>query len=86
MNISTINGIRVIIPSEGMFLCKESSLTISEKVFLGINDTEFGWEEITEERKQELESLWGYSSNSENIATDDDYISALEDLGVKFNG
>lgn len=86
MTIETIKGIRVITPSEGMWLYKETDRIISDKVYLGVNDTETGWTEITEERKQELEALWESENNPENMATDEDYISALEDLGVDFGG
>ena len=65
-----------------MWLYKESDRIISDKVYLGVNDTEDGWVEITEERKNELETLW----EVENVATDSDYISALESLGVDFGG
>ncbi len=58
MNITTVKGIRVITPSEGMWLYKEADRIVSDKVYLGVNDTETGWTEITEERKQELETLW----------------------------
>lgn len=86
MDISTVNGIRVIIPAEGMWLYKESDRIISDKVYLGVNDTEDGWVEITEERKNELEALWEAENDPENVATDSDYISALESLGVDFGG
>lgn len=86
MNIKNINGIRVITPDAGMFLYKESDRIISDSVWLGVNDTEAGWTEITEERKAELEALWESENDPENSATDADYISALESLGVDFNG
>lgn len=85
MKIETINNIRVITPDVGMFLYKETDRIISDKVFLGVNDTETGWTEITEERKVELEALWEVEENPENFATETDYINALESLGVKFN-
>ena len=86
MTIETIKGIRVITPSEGMWLYKETDRIISDKVYLGVNDTEAGWTEITEGRKQELEALWEAENDPENVATDSDYISALESLGVDFGG
>lgn len=86
MDISIVNGIRVITPDEGLWLYKEVDRIISDKVFLGVGDMEAGWTEITEERKNELETLWETESNPENMATDKDYISALESLGVDFNG
>lgn len=85
MKIEIINGIRVITPDAGMFLYKTADRIISDKVFLGVNDTESGWAEITEERKAELETLWESENNPENVATDADYINALESLGVQFN-
>lgn len=86
MKIELINGIRVITPDVGMFLYKETDRIISDKVFLGKNATETGWVEITEERKAELETLWELENNPDNMATDSDYINALESLGVDFNG
>lgn len=86
MDISIINKIRVIIPTEGMWLCNEAERIISDKVFLGINATETDWTEITEKRKAELEALWETGEIPEDIATESDYINALESLGVDFNG
>ena len=85
MKIETINNIRVITPEVGMFLYKTADRIISDKVFLGVNDTESGWAEITEERKAELETLWEAENIPDNRATDADYINALESLGVQFN-
>lgn len=86
MKIDVINGIRVITPDVGMFLYKEADRIISDKVFLGVNDTETGWTEISEERKTELQALWEAEIDPENVATNEDYISALKSLGVVFNG
>lgn len=86
MDISIKNGIRIITPADGLWLYKESDKIISDKVYLGVNDTETGWTEITEERKTELETLWETDNDPDNMATDKDYISALESLGVDFNG
>lgn len=69
MTIEIINGIRVISPDADKWLYKESDQIISDKVYLGVNDTETGWTEITEERKIELEVIW----EAENATTDTDY-------------
>ena len=80
MNISIINGIRVITTTEGMWLCNEAERIVSDKVFLGINATETDWTEITEERKTELEALWETGEIPEDMATESDYINVLESL------
>lgn len=79
---------RTIIPTEGGWLCNTSQkiMSVDNKVFLGIEDDGSEWSEITMERKAELETLWETEDNPENMATDEDYISVLEDLGVDFGG
>lgn len=86
MKIETINGIRVITPTVEMWLCNETDRVISDKVWLGVNADETMWQEITEEEKVRLETLWNEETPTENQATEQDYINALEDLGVNFNG
>ena len=83
MKLETINGIRVITPEADMWLCNETDKAISDKVYLGINAEQPAWRDITEEEKARLEELWS-EATSETKATEADYISALEDLGVKF--
>lgn len=58
MKIETINGIRVVTPESGMFLCNEEQKVICAKVYLGVNSDETLWKEITETEKAELETLW----------------------------
>lgn len=58
MTIEIINGIRIITPTESMWLCNEAEKIISDKVFLGVYASENDWSEITEEQKIELETLW----------------------------
>ena len=58
MKLETINGIRVITPNAGMWLCNETDRVISDKVYLGINAEQTAWRDITEEEKAELETLW----------------------------
>lgn len=88
MKLETINGIRVIIPEADMWLCNEKHRVISEdnKVYLGINADENEWRDITEEEKARFEELWSEATPETDEATEADYINALEDLGVKFNG
>lgn len=57
--------------------------TFSNVIRLGINDSADNWHEITEE---EAEKLQNTETPTEDEATEADYISALEDLGVKFGG
>lgn len=57
--------------------------TFSNVIRLGINDSADNWHEITEE---EAERLQNTETPTETEATEADYISALEDLGVNFNG
>jgi hypothetical protein len=48
---------RILIPAENKYLYKEETQIIAEdKVFLGINEDEKKWVEITEEQKQEIEN------------------------------
>lgn len=57
--------------------------TFSNVIRLGINDNADNWHEITEEEAERLQNI---ETPTETEATKADYISALEDLGVKFNG
>lgn len=57
--------------------------TFSNVIRLGINDNADNWHEITEE---EAERLQNTETPTETESTEADYISALEDLGVKFGG
>lgn len=86
MKLETINNIRVITPKADMWLCNEEQRVISDKVYLGVNADETMWKDITEEEKANFEALWNAETPTEEEATEADYISALEDLGVKFNG
>lgn len=86
MKLKTINGIRVITPNDGMWLCNEEQQVISDKVYLGVNANENDWHDITETEKANFEALWNAETPTETEATEADYISALEDLGVNFNG
>lgn len=52
-------------------------------IYLGKFDSADNWYEITEE---EAEMLQNVETPTEAEATEADYISALEDLGVNFNG
>ena len=86
MKIEVINGIRVVTPDDGFWLCNEVDKVITDKVYLGVNADETMWGEITDEEKTHLETLWNEETPPETEATESDYISALEDLGVNFNG
>lgn len=86
MKLEIINGIRVITPDENMWLCNENDKVITDKVHLGINADETMWRDITEEDKSSLEVLWNEETLLETEATETDYINALGDLGVQFNG
>ena len=85
MKIEIINNIRVITPNENMWLCNEEQKVISDKVYLGVNANENDWHDITEEEKARLEELWNTETPTENQATETDYISALQEMGVNFN-
>lgn len=69
MKIDVVN-IRVLTPSEGMWLYNSKDRVISDKVYLGVNATETDWVEITEETKTELETAWEAESNPDNAATE----------------
>ena len=66
---------------EGMVLTNGTDF--GSIVYLGKYDSIDNWHEITEE---EAERLQNTETPTEEEATEADYISALEDLGVKFNG
>lgn len=57
--------------------------TFSDVIRLGINDSIDNWHEITEEEAERLQSE---ESPTETEATEEDYIKALKDLGVNFDG
>ncbi len=57
--------------------------TFSSVIRLGKNDSVNNWYEITEEEAERLQNI---DTPTETEATEADYISALEDLGVQFNG
>lgn len=52
-------------------------------VYLGKYDSVDNWHEITEEEAERLQNI---ETPTEEEATEADYISALEDLGVNFGG
>lgn len=81
MKQETINNIRVLTPNNGMWLYNSKDRVISDKVYLGINADATQWQEITEEYKNTLEALW----ESYTEANEEDYINALEEMGVSFN-
>ena len=49
---------KVVTPSEGKWLYNESEKTISDKVYMPEGADVSVWKEITEAKKQELESQW----------------------------
>jgi hypothetical protein len=84
MKIEIINGIRVVTPESGMWLCNETDRVISDKVYLGVNADKTMWKDITEEEKARLEELW--NSDDFQNATEQDYQNALAEMGVDLNG
>lgn len=54
MNIDIINGVRIIVPADNMWLYNQKEQIISDKIFLGVNANENDWIEITEEEKINL--------------------------------
>ena len=49
---------KVVTPKEGMWLYNESERTISDKVYMPEGADVSVWQEITEAKKQELETKW----------------------------
>lgn len=49
---------KMVTPSEGMWLYNESERTISDKVYMPDGEDVSVWQEITDAKKQELESQW----------------------------
>ena len=87
MKVEIIRNIKQISADDGMFLCNEESKDFKHKVCVGVNADETKWQEITAEEKARLEAEWGIETEpTETEATETDYINALEDLGVNFNG
>ena len=52
--ITTENGMKKLVPSDGMFLTNNETIAEGE-VWLGKLDSESNWHEITSEEKAELE-------------------------------
>lgn len=74
MTAETINGIRVLTPSNGMWLCNLKDKVISDKVYLGVNADETAWTEIDEAEKARLEALW--ENYTETAEATDEYAEA----------
>ena len=74
MKLETIKNIRILTPSEEMWLCNMTSKVISDKVYLGKNASETEWIEIDDSEKARLETLW--ESETEPSETDSDYAEA----------
>lgn len=72
----TENGIRILEPSEGKWLYNGE--TCSDKVFLGKNADASAWTEVDEYIEP--------STDTDEDATESDYIEALNDLGVEVDG
>ena len=83
MKTENINGKRVLVPTDGGWLCNESQrvMSVDNRVILGIEDNGEQWSEISMERKQELEALWNEETDP-NEATTEDLYNALAELGV----
>jgi hypothetical protein len=73
---------KTIEADEGMILTDGTAFGVI--VYLGNNDSIDNWHEITEEEAKRLQNAETETPTEE--ATEADYISAIEDLGVKFNG
>lgn len=84
MKTENINGKRVLVPTDGGWLCNESQrvMSVDNRVFLGIEDNGEQWSEISMERKQELEALWNAETDP-NEASKEDLYNALAELGVE---
>lgn len=67
--------------NEGMVLTDGNAFGTT--VYLGKYDSVDNWHEITEAEAERLQNI---ETPTEEEATEADYISALEDLGVNFNG
>lgn len=71
----TENGIRILEPSEGKWLYNGE--TCSDRVYLGKNADASAWTEVDE---------YIEPSSEDEDATESDYITALQDLGVEVDG
>ena len=72
-----------ITPNMGYAFKNKNTNAVALMLFLGSGDSVDNYEEISKEYYEELQSV---DTLLENEATEADYISALEDLGVNFNG
>ena len=68
---------------EGMKLTDGN--TFGTTVYLGKYDSVDNWHEITEAEAERMQNAEA-EAPAETEATEADYINALEDLGVNFNG
>ena len=71
------NGITVLKADDGMKLTDGSNF--GSVVYLGVNDSENNWREITQ---TEAERMMEETEKSEDEATEADYIAQLQRLGV----
>lgn len=74
-----VNGLRRIVPSDGMTLYNGEVL--SKEVYLGVNDSAENWREITDAEAEIIAN--NEEASEEERATDEDYQKALRELGVK---
>lgn len=73
---------KTIQADKGMVLTNDTAFGVV--VYLGTNDSVDNWHEITKEEAERLQNAES-ETPTETEATEADYISALEDLGVKFD-
>ena len=57
---------KVVTPSEGMWLYNENEKTISDNVYMPEGADVSVWKEITDAKKQELESKWQAEMEAES--------------------
>ena len=70
----------VLTANDGYVLTNGSAF--GKTVYLGKNDSVDNWHEITEEEAKVLQEQ---EITEPTEATEEDFVSALEDLGVNFN-
>ena len=83
MIIETSGILRVLKPSDELWLYNEKNKIFSHKVYLGVEDDGSGWIEVTSEEKTRLELLWSEGVLSDDEATNEDLYNALAELGVE---
>ena len=84
MKIIEKENYKVVTPTEKEWLCNRAEKIVSDELTIPLSADVSQWEEITTEEAEALQKQWESADFSE--ATEADYQSALEEMGVDLNG